>query len=99
MLFDGGGLYLLVTPSGHKLWRFKYRYDGKSKTMAFGTYPEISLSHARQRREDARRLLANAVFRKAQKQAKIEETETFETVRVEYFPLDLIKTNQRNKSP
>jgi len=88
MLFDGGGLYLLITPSGGKLWRFKYRYDGKSKTMAFGTYPEISLFDARQRRENARKLLANSVdpgaVRKAQKQAKVEETETFEVIAREW---------------
>jgi integrase len=88
MLFDGGGLYLLITPSGGKLWRFKYRYDGKSKTMAFGSYPEISLLDARHRREDARRLLANEVdpseVRKAQKQAKVEDTETFEVISREW---------------
>ena len=83
-LFDGGGLYLLITPSGGKLWRFKYRFNNKEKKLAFGSYPEISLQDARQRREDARRLLANDVdpdaVRKAQKQAKIEETETFEVI-------------------
>ena len=88
MLFDGGGLYLLVTPSGGKLWRFKYRFDNKSKTMAFGTYPEISLLDARQRRDDARRLLANNIdpsaVRKAQKQAKVEDTETFEVIAREW---------------
>lgn len=87
-LFDGGGLFLLVTPSGGKLWRFKYRYDGKPKLLAFGTYPEISLLDARKRRDDARRLLANNVdpdaVRKAQKQAKIEEAETFEVIAREW---------------
>ena len=58
-LFDGGGLFLLVTPSGGKLWRFKYRYNGKPKLLALGTYPEISLLDARKRRDDARGLLAN----------------------------------------
>ncbi len=42
-LFDGNGLYLLVTPKGGKYWRLKYRFGGKEKTLAFGTYPEISL--------------------------------------------------------
>lgn len=88
MLFDGGGLYLLVTPSGGKLWRFKYRYNNKSKTMAFGAYPEISLLDARQRRDEARRQLANGIdpgaVRKAQKQAKVEETETFEVIAREW---------------
>lgn len=58
-LTDGGGLYLLVTTAGGKLWRFKYRFAGKEKLLAFGPYPEISLSDARLRRQEARRLLAN----------------------------------------
>lgn len=57
-LFDGGGLFLLVSKSGGKLWRFKYRYQGKEKVLALGAYPEISLSDARRRREDARKLVA-----------------------------------------
>ena len=52
-LFDGGGLFLMVTPSGGKLWRFKYRYDGKPKLLAFGAYPAISLLDARRKRDDA----------------------------------------------
>jgi len=60
-LFDGDGLYILITPSGGKLWRFKYRFDNKQKLLAFGAYPEISIQDARQRRDDARRLLANNV--------------------------------------
>ena len=87
-LFDGGGLYLLVTPTGGKLWRFKYRFNKKEKKIAFGSYPAISLLDARQRREDAQKLLANGVdpgaVRKAQKQAKIEDTETFEVIAREW---------------
>ncbi|MGP8002893.1 MAG: Arm DNA-binding domain-containing protein, partial [Smithella sp.] len=87
-LFDGGGLFLMVTPSGGKLWRFKYRYDGKQKLLAFGTYPEISLFDARRKRDDARKLLANGVdpgaVLKAQKQAKVEETETVEVIAREW---------------
>jgi len=45
-LFDGNGLYLLLTPSGGKLWRFKYRYAGKGKLLALGSYPEKSLADA-----------------------------------------------------
>ncbi|HUN53521.1 MAG TPA: integrase arm-type DNA-binding domain-containing protein [Smithella sp.] len=86
--FDGGGLYLLVTPSGGKLWRFKYRYDQKEKKIAFGAYPETSLLDARRKRDDARKLLANNVdpgaVRKAQKQAKVEETETVEVIAREW---------------
>jgi integrase len=87
-IFDGGGLYLFVTPSGGKLWHFKYRFDNKEKKLAFGTYPEISLLDARRKRDDARKLLANNVdpnaVRKAQKQAKVEETETVEIIAREW---------------
>ena len=87
-LFDGGGLFLMVTPSGGKLWRFKYRFEGKEKKIAFGSYPEISLLDARQRRDDARKLLANNVdpsaVRKAQKQAHVEDTETVEVIAREW---------------
>ncbi len=83
-LFDGGGLYILITPSGGKLWRFKYRFDGKEKVLALGSYPEISLSDARGRKEEARRQIAQnvdpGVVRKAMKQADTTETETFEVI-------------------
>ena len=87
-LFDGGGLYLLVTPSGGKLWRLKYRYDGKEKLLALGAYPEISLTGARQRRDEARRQLVQGIdpgaIKKAQKQAVAAEKETFEAVAREW---------------
>ena len=87
-LFDGGGLFLMVTPTGGKLWRFKYRYDGKQKLLAFGTYPEISLLDARKRRDEARSQLAHDIdpgaVRKAQKQANTEATETFEIIAREW---------------
>ena len=54
-LFDGGGLFLLVQPGGSRLWRLKYRIDGREKLLSVGTYPEVSLKSARERREDARR--------------------------------------------
>lgn len=70
-LSDGEGMYLLVHPSGGKYWRLKYRFGGKEKTLALGTYPTVSLSDARQRRADARKLLSNGVdpseIKKAQK--------------------------------
>lgn len=57
-LTDAGNLYLLVQPTGSRLWRWNYRFDGKQKTMAFGKYPEVSLSEARSRRDEARAMLA-----------------------------------------
>ena len=88
-LFDGGGLYLLVTPSGGKLWHFKYRYQGKGKRMTFGAYPAVTLADARQRREDAKKLLANDVdpgeVKKAQKSAQGEQdANTFEVIAREW---------------
>lgn len=58
-LSDGGGMYLLVQATGAKLWRMDYRFDGKRKTLALGIYPDVSLADARERREQARKLLAN----------------------------------------
>lgn len=89
-MFDGGGLYLEIAPSGGKLWRLKYRFGGKEKRLAIGTYPEISLLEARNRREAARKLLANggdpADAKKAQKAARIDrEANSFEVVAREWF--------------
>jgi integrase len=80
-LTDGGGLYLEVSPSGGKWWRWKYRRPGtgKENRLSFGTYPDIGLADARARRDDARRLLANGIDpgeqRKAAKAANVERIE------------------------
>lgn len=89
-MYDGGGLYLEVAPSGGKWWRLKYRYGGKEKRISLGIYPDISLKDARQRRDDARKLLANEVDpgenRKAVKAAKSElSANSFEIVAREWF--------------
>jgi integrase len=87
-LSDSDGLYLHVTEKGGKLWRFRYRFEGKEKLLALGSYPEISLLEARQKRDEARRQLAHGIdpgaVRKAQKQAKIEDTETVEVIAREW---------------
>ena len=69
-LFDGGGLYLEVSPSGGKWWRYKYRYGGREKRISLGTYPDISLKDARQRHQEYRQLLANDVDPSGHKKAK-----------------------------
>jgi hypothetical protein len=56
-LSDGNGLIILVTPTGGKLWRFNYRFEGNQKTLAFGSYPDVSMEEARTMRNDARQLL------------------------------------------
>ncbi len=58
-LSDGAGMYLLLKPDGGRYWRMDYRHGGKRKTLALGVYPTVTLADARQRREDARRLLAH----------------------------------------
>ncbi len=58
---DGQGLHLLVQPAGAKLWCFRYRFGGKEKMLSFGSYPEVSLKVARQRRDEARELLAQDI--------------------------------------
>ena len=62
-LTDGGGLQLWVQPSGARLWRLAYRFDGKQKLLALGVYPTITLAKARQARQDAKRLLADGLYR------------------------------------
>jgi integrase len=87
-LSDFDGLYLLVTEKGQKWWRFRYRFNRKEKLLSMGTYPEISLADARQRRDEARRQIAHGIdpgaVRKAQKQADTKETETFEVIAREW---------------
>lgn len=72
-MFDGGGLYLEISPAGGKLWRLKYRYGGKEKRLALGAYPDTGLKDARDKRDAARKLLADGTdpgeVRKASKAA------------------------------
>lgn len=86
--FDGGGMFLLVTPSGGKLWRFKYRFEGKEKILAFGSYPEISLADAREKREAARAQVAKGIdpanIKRAQKLSKDQGENSFEVVAREW---------------
>ena len=69
-LFDGGGLYLLINPDGSRWWRFKYRYGGKEKLLALGTYPDTGLKRARDRHGEARDLLGDGIDPSAAKQAE-----------------------------
>ncbi len=59
--FDGGGLHIHVLPTGGKLWRMSYRFNGKSKLLSFGAYPAVTLKMARDRREEAKSLLARDI--------------------------------------
>jgi integrase len=89
-LFDGGGLYLELAPNGGKWWRLKYRFASKEKRLSLGVYPTISLKDARDRRDDAKRQLANGIDpglqRKATKLATLDRAgNTFEAVAREWY--------------
>jgi hypothetical protein len=60
-LTDGGGLYLIVQPIGSKLWQMDYYFAGSRKTLSFGAYPAVGLRKARERRDEARKLLVKTV--------------------------------------
>ncbi|WP_370420552.1 tyrosine-type recombinase/integrase [Pantoea vagans] len=80
---DGNGMHLLITTSGSKYWRFQYRFAGKQKILALGVYPEVSLSEARRRRDEARQLVANHVDPSEKRKAEKIESKgllTFEQV-------------------
>jgi hypothetical protein len=85
-LYDGRGLILIVKTNGSKWWRLKYRFDEKEKSISLGTYPEISLKDARDKREEFRKQIALGIDpsskRKEEKEAivikKIEEQATSE---------------------
>ena len=88
-LADGGGMFLLVTPAGGKLWRLKFRVDGREKLLAIGAYPEIGLGEARRRREEARELIALGKDPSREKQrdkvrARIQAADTFKAICDEY---------------
>lgn len=69
-LFDSGGLYLLVTPTGTKLWRWKYRYADQEKLLALGIYPEVTLAEARLKRDEARKVLHEGTDPNAKRKAE-----------------------------
>ncbi len=68
-LSDGGGLHVLIQPTGSKLWRLAYRFAGKQKTLALGAYPTVSLEEARRHRDEAKKLLARSIDPSVQRNA------------------------------
>lgn len=89
-LGDGNGLSLIVEPNGSKGWRFRYQFNGKSKMISLGIYPVITLNEAREKRDDARRLVANgtdpAEARKEERNKASGQSEnTFKKITLEWF--------------
>jgi integrase len=87
---DSGGLHLLISPNGSKLWRLAYRFGGKQKTLALGAYPTVSLLEARRGRDAAKEQLSRgndpaSIKQHAKKEAKLAATNHFEGVAREWF--------------
>ena len=88
-LMDGDNMYLLIQPSGSKLWRLNYRFEGKQNTLALGQYPKVKLALARKKREEARAMLDEGI-NPSLKRAKIKllrevsKDDTFEAVAKEW---------------
>jgi hypothetical protein len=83
-LYDRDGLYLFVTPTGGKLWRGKYRVNGREKTLSLGPYPKVGLAEAREKWQDARKLDDPSAAKQAEKQASDSTTPTFLAVAKEW---------------
>src|SRR5262249_43182394 len=85
---DEKGLYVLVTPTGGRLWRFKYYLSGTEKLLSLGSYPEVPLKRAREKRDDARRLVADGIDPSAErKAAKVASTNTFRAIGDEWIAM------------
>jgi integrase len=89
-LADGFGLYLLINPTGSRLWRMKYRIEGREKLLAIGAYPDVSLAKARERRDGARKAIADgadpsAIKKQARVEAKAVTANTFRAVAEEHL--------------
>ncbi len=102
-LFDAHGLFLLVTPSGGKLWRFKYRFLGVEKLLALGAYPIVTLREARERRDEARRQLSRGVDPSAERKlAKRNANEaaanSFKSVAEEFIAVRLEANGKANST-
>ncbi|MFL9609709.1 tyrosine-type recombinase/integrase [Methylobacillus sp. Pita2] len=104
-LYDEAGLFIQVTPAGGKWWRFKYRFDGKEKLLSLGTYPDVTLANARERRDEARKLLAQippidpSANRKATKAAREKlVTNSFEAIAREWVTSHMADKSETHRT-
>jgi hypothetical protein len=103
-LSDELGMFLLVNPSGSRLWRLKYRFGGKAKLLALGGYPEVSLKRAREHRDAARQLLKEdkdpATERKtAKRTARLHAENAFEQVAREFVQQQTARWSKGKHTP
>jgi integrase len=99
-LTDSHGLYLEVTPSGSKHWRFRFRLDGKESLFSIGEYPHVKAAEARRLRDNARQLVKQGINpthqRKQEKSAmQYERATTFEAVAAEWYELSKAKPSAK----
>jgi len=93
---DGRGLSIEIAPTGGRWWRFKYRHGGKQKRLSLGTYPDIDLKTARERREEMRQMVARGIDPLAQRKAeKVTKANTFESVARAWFEKNRNKWSAR----
>ena len=100
-LADGEGMYLEIMPNGSRYWRLKYRFMGKEKRLALGVYPTISLAEAREKRLQARKLLASGTDpseakQESKRQALINAAHTFETVAKDWHEHNKARWTERH---
>lgn len=102
-IYDTDGLFMQVTPAGGKWWRFKYRFEDKEKLISLGTYPEVSLKQARDKRDDARKLIANDQIDPSEKRQKIKadkrlnSANSFELVAREWWSIHMKNKAETHK--
>lgn len=95
-LYDERGLYLYVTKSGSKLWRKQYYFGGHEKLLSFGAYPEVTLKRTREKRDEARRQLADGIDPSATKRAeKVAQADTFAALAIEWLDMQRKKYKPR----
>jgi len=102
-IFDKHGLYLEITSSGSKLWRFRYRYNGKEKRISLGSYPMVSLSQAREEVHKCKTLLLNGddpsnLRKEKKRQAIIDSSKTVKTVALEWHDVKKESWSPRHAS-
>ena len=100
--FDGGGLFLFVSATGSKLWRMAYRFEQKSKLLSFGEYPTVSLKDARERRDEAKKKLANGIdpsaHKKSVKAAQLAEVnDTFQNIALEWHKTRMAEFSDKHQ--
>lgn len=99
---DEKGLYLLVLPNGGKYWKMAYRFDGKQRELSLGVYPEVTLKEARNKRDEARKLLSEDVDPSLAKRAKREAREeaganSFEVIALEWFNTRMVDKSKSHR--